>query len=699
MTASTPSQPPIATDALLQQLKTTLGFERFREGQQEVVRLLLQGHSTLAVFPTGAGKSLCYQFTATQLPHLTLVVSPLLALMKDQLDFLHAHNIPAASLDSTLDYDAYAKVVSQIKNNTLKVLMVSVERFKNERFRVLMEGVPISLMVIDEAHCLSEWGHNFRPDYLKLPRYQEALNIPQVLLLTATATKKVKADMAVKFAIAPESIIQTGFYRSNLQLSVLATDEQNKNDELPRLIKQLMAKPVQIQSAPANDAPAGCGIVYVTLQHTAERVTALLKQAGIHACAYHAGIKHEARSRIQEQFMRGEIPVVVATIAFGMGVDKSDIRFVIHYDLPKSIENYSQEIGRAGRDGLASQCIVLGNLETLNTLENFVYGDTPEQASIEHVLKTIMTEQQNGQWEVQLYGLSQASNIRQLTLKTLLVQLEMQNLLSPLYTYSAEYSVKLLCEPEQIITAFDASRRDFVACLIEHIAFKRSWGVVNFEGIYNAIGANGERKRVVSALDYFKQKGWIELKPSGAIEVFSVAPELLDAALGELPDANPNHLPQTLNGLATALAQHFKQHEQTEIHRLQLLLRFLQAQRCLSHGLAWYFDDHNAPKNCGHCSVCQGHSVTFLSPQAASISSAALKAAANTALQHLRDNAVADPSAGLITRFLIGISLPLFTRSKAKHVEGFGIAKAMRFEAVNNFVNRWLSGDADEPNN
>ena len=222
---------------LQQSLKTHFGFDSFRIGQEQTVRQLLNGESSLAIFPTGAGKSLCYQLAAINLPHLTLVVSPLLALMKDQLAFLHSKGIAAASIDSTLSFEESQQVNRDVRSGKIKILMVSVERFKNERFRQFIESIAISMLVVDEAHCISEWGHNFRPDYLKLPRYRQELNIPLVLLLTATATKQVKQDMAAKFAIKPEHIIQTGFYRSNLDLSVLPVAEVVKNKTLVDLIQ------------------------------------------------------------------------------------------------------------------------------------------------------------------------------------------------------------------------------------------------------------------------------------------------------------------------------------------------------------------------------------------------------------------------------------------------------------------------------
>ena len=321
------------TTPLHTSLNQYFGFNEFRQGQQQTIEQLLNQQSSLAIFPTGSGKSLCYQLSALHLPNLTLVVSPLLALMKDQISFLNSKGIYAASLDSSQTSEQSHTVMSDVRTGKVKILMVSVERFKNERFREFIKQVPISMLVVDEAHCISEWGHNFRPDYLKLPRYREELNIPLVLLLTATATKKVKRDMCERFAIAPECVVQTGFYRSNLDLSVLSVASQEKSQQLASIIA----------------SQQGAGIVYVTLQHTAEQVAEGLARAGFNAVAYHAGLEDDKRWQIQDDFMAGKINIVVATIAFGMGVDKSDIRFVIHYDLPKSIENYSQEIGRAGQ--------------------------------------------------------------------------------------------------------------------------------------------------------------------------------------------------------------------------------------------------------------------------------------------------------------------------------------------------------------
>src|SRR5690606_18831799 len=435
-----------------QTLARTFGYDGFRPGQEQVVGAVVAGRSVAAIFPTGSGKSLCYQLPALHLPHLTLVVSPLLALMQDQLAFLHRHGIAAASIDSAQGREQVSATMARARSGELKILMISVERLKNERFRNFISQVPISLLVVDEAHCISEWGHNFRPDYLKLPDYQCQFNIPQVLLLTATATPPVIADMQAKFAIAAEDVVTTGFYRSNLNLLVepVAGDRKQR-----RLVEWLAAK---------ADQPS---IVYVTQQKTAEQVAEHLARNGIPASAYHAGMAHELREAIQRRFMEGELNCIVATIAFGMGIDKADIRNVVHYDLPKSIENFSQEIGRAGRDGQPSDCLVLANRDSLNVLQNFVYGDTPERAGIRLVLDELASARPDGQWELMLKRLAEQSNVRQLPVKSLLVQLELKGIIAPRLAYFAEYRFKYLCDPEELISRFEGERRQFVEAIVQ----------------------------------------------------------------------------------------------------------------------------------------------------------------------------------------------------------------------------------------
>ena len=656
------------SNALQQSLKTTFGFDQFRQGQEQTIAQLLAGHSSLSIFPTGSGKSLCYQLTAMHLPHLTLVVSPLLALMKDQLEFLASKGIAAASIDSTLKGNQAQEIMTAVRSGAIKILMVSVERFKNERFRQFIQSVSVSMLVVDEAHCISEWGHNFRPDYLKLPSYRQELNIPLTLLLTATATKKVKLDMAEKFAINTQHIVQTGFYRNNLDLAVLPVSSVNKNACLVEQIKQH----THFNSTLNSHLSQSSGIVYVTLQHSAERVAAYLQQAGINACAYHAGFDNETRSQIQVDFMAGKIQVIVATIAFGMGIDKSDIRFVFHYDLPKSIENYSQEIGRAGRDGQLSHCITLANLDGLNTVENFVYGDTPELSGIDYVIENIKAETQvthyESKWELQLLQLSNASNIKQLPLKTLLVQLELAGVIEPMYAYFADFKIKLLQPTEQILAGFNEQRRSFLSTVFKATAFKKIWGSLSFDTLLQ--DKSIERHRVIAALEYLHEQQMIVLETSRMTEVFKVnSHELSDPAL------------------AQSLYDYFLDKEKKEIKRIAALVRFFQLDTCLSYNLSRYFDDINAPIRCGHCSVCRGNIAQLEHSQQAQWPSDEVLIANGRALashleRHLKGKVNTPLTLESYCRFFAGMTVPLFARHKVRQLAGFASCEQQRYQTI-----------------
>ena len=619
-------------------LEQVFGYPQFRVGQEAAISAVLAGRSAAAIFPTGSGKSLCYQLPALLLPHLTLVVSPLLALMQDQLAFLHRHGIAAASIDSAQSREDANAVMTRAKSGELKILMISVERLKNERFRNFLQQVPISLLVVDEAHCISEWGHNFRPDYLKLPDYQRQFNIPQTLLLTATATPNVIADMQAKFAIAESDIVTTGFYRANLNLWVEPVTGAAKRQRLVQWMGERSGQP---------------SIVYVTLQKTAEQIAEHLNLHGISANAYHAGLPHEQREGIQRQFMGGQLNCIVATIAFGMGIDKSDIRNVVHFDLPKSIENYSQEIGRAGRDGQPSDCLVLANRDSLNVLENFVYGDTPELEGIRCVLDELRAAIPEGQWEFMLLPLSDQSNIRQLPLKTLLVQLELRGLIAPRYAYFAEYRFKFLIEPEVLLAKFEGERQQFVSAIIQTSTRARTWATVNFDALYDQHQA--DRGRVVKALDYFQEKGWIELESKQMTEVYSVLVSDVDS-----------------EALSQELHRYFTAHERGEIVRIHAMLALFASDTCLSYRLAQYFGDEQAPQQCGHCSVCAGQIAHLPEPPVlAPLVDKNFDALCGAFIHKHQALKGSYPPAERLTRFLCGISVPLFTKMKARVIPGF----------------------------
>ncbi len=632
---------------ICQSLQQVFGFSELRKGQNEVVTHLLQGHSCAAIFPTGAGKSLCYQLPALHLPHLTLVISPLLALIKDQLQFLKSKGIEAESIDSTQNRQTTQRIMHSVRNGTTKILMISVERLKNERFRQFISQTPISMMVVDEAHCISEWGHNFRPDYLKLPQYQRALNIPQVLLLTATATPQVINDMQSKFSIHPENLTITGFYRDNLSLSIQPCLSEHRLEKLAEIINQSPLEPT---------------IVYVTLQKTAEQVAGYLRHYGVETQAYHAGLKNDDRESIQRSFMQNQVPCIVATIAFGMGVDKADIRRVIHFDLPKSIENYSQEIGRAGRDGQPSQCILLGDKSGLTVLENFVYGDTPDAHAIQLGIEQIY--ENSGEWSIMLNRLSKEVNIRQLPLKTLLVYLELKGVIEPKFTYFADYKFKLNVEKQSIFQRFQGERKQFVEAIFQCSPKAKTWYTLDFDALWQ--GYSAERSRVVSALDYLQENGWIELESKQATDVYRV----LSTQIA------PQALTQKMYKL-------FEQKEANEINRIRSMVSFFEENKCLSHQLAQYFSDELAPIQCQHCSVCQGHIATLPSSNLNRYEPDLIKQWITPYNNASKDQATSKA----LARFLCGIVTPESTRLKAKQMEGFGQLESTPYNEVLAWVN------------
>ena len=340
-------------------LRRGFGFTGFRLGQREVIEEVVAGRQVMAVMPTGAGKSLCYQLPAVLDQGTTLVVSPLIALMKDQVDSLNQRGIPATFINSQLSPAERARRVLETRQGGFRLVYVAPERFRDPSFLNAMRGATLNRMAVDEAHCVSQWGHDFRPDYRRLPEAANQLNIPQVCAFTATATPEVRQDMIALLELDDPRLYVYGFARENLVLRVVPVKRmRHKIDHLYQLAR-------------AN--PQGSGIIYAATRKHVEQVAGKLGDAGLSSIGiYHAGLPEEQRTTVQQRFMSGELRLMVATNAFGMGIDKPDIRYVIHYDMPGSMEAYYQEAGRAGRDGLASECAILFNYADVRIHEFFI---------------------------------------------------------------------------------------------------------------------------------------------------------------------------------------------------------------------------------------------------------------------------------------------------------------------------------------
>ncbi len=634
-------------------LKTVFGFDTFRAGQQDVIDRLLEGESALAVFPTGGGKSLCYQLPALQLEGMTLVVSPLIALMKDQIDFLVSKGVRAARLDSSLSAEEARSVWDDLWNGRLKLLYVAPERFASERFIERLRRSVISLMVIDEAHCISEWGHNFRPDYLKLAALAKDLNAERVLTLTATATASVADDICRSFSIAPHAYINTGFHRPNLMMRTVPCHASERDGLLLDRLR---------------DRTRGATIVYVTLQKTAERVAGLVCAGGIPARAYHAGMEGDDRHAVQDWFMASPDAVVVATIAFGMGIDKSDIRYVYHYNMPKSLENYMQETGRAGRDGAASCCDLMVCPDDIATLENFSYGDTPTLASVQDVIAHLSSLPDA--FDVSVYELSAAHDMRSLVLSTLLTYLELEGVLvstGPLYN---EYRFQPHRSSAEMLADLDEDRQRFLRKMFAKAKKGRTWFALDIAA--TAAALNERRERIVSALNYFEDRGDLTLKVAGLRRGYRFVQRPSD----------PDTVAQTLHA-------RFQESETRDIARIGQVVALASMDGCTVRHVLDYFGESLAA-DCGHCDRCLGEPIAPL-PAHHDATLSGDDMAVIHALVKEQHAALASPRQ--LTRFLCGLTSPAASRARLGRDDRFGRFTHMRFQVVMKAVESVMPND------
>ena len=624
-------------------LAERFGFDEFRPGQERVIDALLAGRSALAVFPTGGGKSLCYQLPALVLDGLTVVVSPLIALMKDQIDALAARGIAAARLDSSLARDEATAVSARIASGELRLLYVAPERFTNERFLSLLQRTPIALFAVDEAHCISEWGHNFRPDYLKLARRATELGAERVLALTATATPQVVRDVCAAFRIADDDAVVTGFHRANLELRTTPVTTATREAALRDRI---------------GSRPAGPTIVYVTYQRQAVDVARSLADAGHAARAYHAGMEAADREAVQEWWASAPAGIVVATIAFGMGIDRADVRYVYHAALPKSLESYAQEMGRAGRDGLPASCELLACAADIPGLENFAYGDTPTGEALRALVDELLANPPGVPFAVSEYELSGRLDIRPLVLRTALTYLELAAVLHQGTPFYAGYRIQPVTSFDEVYARFEGERARFLRDVITAGRTGRVWTTLAPDDVAAALGST--RERIVAAIDYLAEQGLIVAEAAEARQRYTVLEPASDPAT-----------------LVELLAGRFARREQAEVERIAQVVALVESPTCQVLRLVGHFGE-TLPGPCGHCTVCLDGPIGTLPAEPARALDVDRGAVAGLAAEH--PEALGDPRQQ--ARFLCGVTSPATTRARLTRDPLFGALAQRPFADV-----------------
>ncbi|MDQ3805153.1 MAG: RecQ family ATP-dependent DNA helicase [Acidobacteriota bacterium] len=555
-------------------LREFFGFEEFRAGQREVIEAVLEGHDTVVVMPTGGGKSLCYQLPALMREGVTVVVSPLIALMKDQVDALRARGLPATFINSSLDFEEQKERIAGVRRGAFKLLYVAPERFRSTHFVETLQRADISLFAIDEAHCISTWGHDFRPDYLRLKAFRERIGSPQTVALTATATPYVRADIIEQLNLRDPRAFVSGFDRPNLSIGVAHTErEREKFAHIRRL----------------TDEYAGqSGIVYTSTRKSVEQLTQKLKGARLSVVGYHAGMPDEERVRAQEDFMAGRAQMIVATNAFGMGIDKPDIRFVVHFHLPGSIEAYYQEIGRAGRDGKPSTCLLLFNYADKRTQDYFIEGSYPPPELIASVYNALA---QTGERRIELSTreiAARASVRNEMAVQSALITLEKAGHIERGAAGENRAAVRLLMPAHLAREAVGARR----SAQLKQVLFgllggyeinERADAELDVNDFAETLGMEpAALRRCIGSL---AESGVISYRPARRTRGLLM--------LDEQPAARLRIRPEEIARRA-ALEQ----------RKLREMISFCYTERCYRAFILDYFGDRSHPARCGQCGNC-----------------------------------------------------------------------------------------------
>ncbi len=565
----------LTLEAARETLRRSFGYPDFRPGQEKAVRSVLEGRDTLVILPTGGGKSICYQVPALMLPGLTVVVSPLISLMKDQVDALTTRGLPAAFINSTLSASQVADRMARVQRGEIKLLYVAPERFDQGTTAERLRRYGVSLLAVDEAHCVSEWGHDFRPSYLRIREVRERLGNPPTVALTATATPEVREDIARQLELRDAETVITGFDRRNLHYHVVPTRTEADKDRA--LVQVLQER-------------EGLAVVYASTRRSVERITGVLERARVPVVAYHAGLDDAHRHEVQDAFMREDVRVIVATNAFGMGIDKPNVRLVVHHAMPGTLEAYYQEAGRAGRDGNHSDCVLLHAFPDRFTHEFFIKGAHPERKLVEQVYAQLQREaDRTGLVSV---GARELAGMLPGKVTDREVESALRTLLrgGALRTESESASLvhaRLLATPERIkgeLPGDQGMERELLRSLWRQAgkAIQRG-AVVDLGALPPGLGGIGD---LVSMLDDLQARQFLVWERTGG------GTRLAD------PRAPVSRFPIDWVGL--------DRRRRTELSKLEAVQRYAYTTGCRRAFVLRYFGDAAATASCSGCDNCLG---------------------------------------------------------------------------------------------
>ncbi len=554
-------------------LQQHFGYPVFRAGQEAAVESVLSGRDTLVVLPTGGGKSLCYQVPALILPKLTVVISPLISLMKDQVDALEARGLPATFVNSTLTPSQVSDRLSRAVRGDVKLLYVAPERFDFGTTAERLRDAGVSLLAVDEAHCISEWGHDFRPSYLRIASVRERLGWPPTVALTATATPHVRTDIVTQLKLDNPTTIITGFDRKNLSYHVIPTKtDRDKDDALVHLLRK-------------NE---GLAVVYASTRRAVERITLLLEKARIPAAAYHAGLDDDHRHRVQDAFMHEDVRAIVATNAFGMGIDKPNVRLVIHYAMPGTLEAYYQEAGRAGRDGLPAVCYLLHAFPDRFTHEFFIKGAYPERPLVEEVYD-VLRRTADKMGAVSLSADEIATRLKSKAggrdVESALRILKQGGAYSVDQEGSARVEVRLLATPERIkreLGGQDSLELGLLRAMWRVAGDALNDGAaIDLEGLPHGLGGSASKLRL---LDSLQSRQFVQWKRAGAGASLTAPKKPLTAF----------KIDWTM----------IDRRRRADMQKLEAMQQYAYTKGCRRGFVLRYFGDPAARTSCGGCDNC-----------------------------------------------------------------------------------------------